>query len=132
MPFDWTDAVAAAKEVARAAGLEFDLSPGEPTPFHPGRTASLTLNRGPRTPRSGRVRGRVAPEGDREPGVARTDVRVRGDARPGDRGVGGLLVRAVPVRTPPLAKEDFAFVVDAGLPAGELVATVREAAGRPA
>ena len=41
----------------------------------------------------------------------------------------GLVVRAVPVRTPPLAKEDFAFVVDDGVPAGELVATVREAAG---
>lgn len=39
------------------------------------------------------------------------------------------MVAARPVLTQPLAKEDFAFVVDAGLPAADLVATVKAAAG---
>jgi phenylalanyl-tRNA synthetase beta chain len=41
----------------------------------------------------------------------------------------GRLVAAAPVSGQPLAKEDLAFVVDEAVPAGALVATVRDAAG---
>ena len=42
---------------------------------------------------------------------------------------GGSIAQAVPLAASPLAKEDFAFVVDAAVPAGALVAVLREAGG---
>jgi phenylalanyl-tRNA synthetase beta chain len=130
VPYDWTDAVAAAMEVARAAGLTFDLSPGEATPFHPGRTAKLTLNMGPDKPaQCVAYAGELHPKAIENFGLPARACGFAVALDPVIEASEDVLVRAVPVQTTPLAKEDFAFVVDRQLPAGELVATVREAAG---
>ncbi|MBN2176239.1 MAG: phenylalanine--tRNA ligase subunit beta [Demequinaceae bacterium] len=130
VPFDWTDAVAAAHEVARAAGVEFDVSPGETMPFHPGRTARLTLNRGPENPAQPiAFAGELHPKVIENLGLPPRTCAFAIHLDPIIEASEGLVVKAVPVRTPPLAKEDFAFVVDEALAAGDLVATVREAAG---
>ncbi len=130
VPVDWTDAVAAVHEVARAAGVEFDVSPGETMPFHPGRTAKLTLNCGPEN--AAQVvafAGELHPKAIENLGLPHRTCAFAISLDPIIEASEGLVVRAVPVRTPPLAKEDFAFVVDDAVTAGELVATVREAAG---
>lgn len=41
---DWTDAVAAAETIARAAGAKFEIRPGTTAPWHPGRCAELLVN----------------------------------------------------------------------------------------
>ena len=123
--FDWTDALAAVQAVAATAGVELTPRADAYAPWHPGRAAAFTLP-------SGRV---VAHAGELHPKVCETlglparTVAFQVILDPVLEASEGAAVAASPVLTQPLAKEDFAFVVDATLSAGALVATVREAAG---
>jgi len=133
VPYDWTDAVAAAMEVARAAGLTFDLSPGEATPFHPGRTAKLTLKTGPgKRAQCVAYAGELHPKAIENFGLPARSCGFAVSLDPVIEASKDVLVHAVPVPTTPLAKEDFAFIVDEALPAGKLVSTVRKAARKVA
>ncbi len=130
VPYDWTDAVAACRDIGRAAGVEFIVEAGEATPFHPGRTAKVSIHReGADAPEIVAFAGELHPKAIENLGLP---ARTVGFALALDSVIDageGRIAEAAPIRTPPLAQEDFAFVVDAGLASGDLVATVREAAG---
>ncbi len=113
-PVAWTDAVAVARLVADNLHVELEVTPTTLAPFHPGRCAELRLGE--------TVVGHV---GELHPKVAETL------GLPGRVAIGELdldaLIAAAPAIGPkpdfsafPVAKEDFAFIVDADLPAGEL------------
>jgi phenylalanyl-tRNA synthetase beta chain len=115
---DWSDAMAVARRVAKNLHLELEVSAASLAPFHPGRCAQLRVG--------DRVVGHV---GELHPRVAEAH------GLPGRVAVGELdvdaLIEAAPLIGPrpefsafPVAKEDFAFIVDEALPAGELQAVV--------
>ena len=127
---DHTDAIALAQLVARTVGVEVRVAQSdEHAPWHPGRTAVLRTADGVL----------VGHAGELHPNVVRAlDLPERAVALELDLDV--LLAaapdaprQATPVSTFPLAKEDIALVVDAGVPAGELLEAVRVgAASSPA
>ncbi len=119
---DHSDAIAAAALVARTVGVEVvvEQSP-EHAPWHPGRTALLRTA-------TGVVVGHA---GELHPNVVRAlELPERAVAFEVDLDL--LLAsapteprQATPVSTFPLAKEDIALVVAAGVPAGALLEAVR-------
>ncbi|GAA1649885.1 phenylalanine--tRNA ligase subunit beta [Georgenia ruanii] len=126
-PADWADAVEAARVVARTVGVDLGVRAGAQEPWHPGRCAELVL------PGDGeRVVGHA---GELHPTAcealelpARTvafevDLDAVLAASPDEP------LQVAPVSTFPPAKEDVALVVDAAVPAGEVLAAVREGAG---
>ncbi|MBL0886794.1 phenylalanine--tRNA ligase subunit beta [Myceligenerans indicum] len=121
---DWADAVAAARLVAERAGVEVTVTADtEHLPWHPGRCAKLEA-----IDASGRTH-LVGHAGELHPKVVEAfGLPARASAF--ELGLSTLVavapgepVAASPVSAFPAAKEDFAFVVDAGLPAS----TLREA-----
>jgi phenylalanyl-tRNA synthetase beta chain len=122
-PASWADAVESVRRLARGLGAEVDVRAGAHAPWHPGRCAEVVLD--------GAVVGYA---GELHPSVctafgvpARTavaevdlDALVRG-AR--------SIVPAPVFSTYPVAKEDVALVVSAGVAAADVAATLREGAG---
>jgi phenylalanyl-tRNA synthetase beta chain len=119
----WSDAVQAVRDVATELDVHVDVRAGTKPPWHPGRCAEIVLE--------DRVIGHA---GELHPKVcAGYGLPPRTAAAEVD--LDALLERA-PLIVPapvfsafPFAKEDVALVVDAGLPAGDLAATLREGAG---
>lgn len=121
---DWADAVAAARTVATTVGVDLAVTADDHAPWHPGRCAALSVD--------GRLVGHA---GELHPTVVaalelpeRTvafelDLDAVLAASPAEP------VQVHPVSTYPLAKEDVALVVDAAVPAGDVLAAVREGAG---
>lgn len=121
---DHTDAIAAALLVARTVGVEVVVSADQHAPWHPGRTARLTLADGTLVGHAGELHPTVV-QSLRLPARAaafEVDLDVLTAARPSGP------VQASPVSTFPVAKEDIALVVDASVPAGEVLAAVRDGA----
>jgi phenylalanyl-tRNA synthetase beta chain len=120
-PAEWADAVQAARYVAAAAGVELTVRAGDRAPWHPGRCAELLVG--------DRVVGYA---GELHPRVcAALELPARTSVMEMD--VDALPPAAVPIGPrisafPPVLF-DLAFVVDAGRPAAEFEATVRDAAG---
>jgi phenylalanyl-tRNA synthetase beta chain len=118
----WSDVVETARVVAGALGLELRVQASSLAPWHPGRCAELFVGEV-----SVGYAGELHPKVCRAFGVpARTAVA--------ELDLDALLSRAVVATAPdfssyPVAKEDVALVVPEDLPAGELVATLREGAG---
>jgi len=122
-PASWSDVIETARVVADALGLELSVRQASLAPWHPGRCAELVLGETP-VGHAGELHPRVC----RAFGVpARTSVA--------ELDLDALLARAVAVPSAPqlsaypVAKEDVALIVDAGLPSAELAATLREGAG---
>lgn len=122
---DWTDALAAVETVAQAAGVALTRKPSDYLPWHPGRCAVWELPGGRQVAHAGELHPKVCETLELP---ART-VAFQVMLDPIIEASEDVIVRAEPIRTPPLAKEDFAFVVDVAVPAGDLVATARDAAG---
>jgi phenylalanyl-tRNA synthetase beta chain len=127
---DHTDAVASARLVAEVVGVELVASAdAEHAPWHPGRCARLTTADGTLVGHAGELHPNV---------VAALGLPARASAFELDLDV--LLaaaspdpVQAVAVSTFPVLKEDIALVVDAGVPAADLLDAVRVgAAASPA
>ncbi len=122
-PFDWADAIQAARDVAAAVGVDLEVQQAQDAPFHPGRCARLSID-GQVIGYAGELHPRV---------VAATSVPDRSCAFELD--LDALIehaVDAVPaprVGTQPVAKEDIALVVSADIPAAEVAAAVREGGG---
>ncbi|MBE1876492.1 phenylalanine--tRNA ligase subunit beta [Myceligenerans pegani] len=121
---DWADALEAARLVAERAGVEVTVSADSGhMPWHPGRCAKLEA-----TDSAGRTH-LIGHAGELHPKVVEAfGLPARASAF--EVGLSTLVavapdepVTATPVSAFPAAKEDFAFVVDAGLPA----ATLRDA-----
>jgi len=125
VPFSWTDAVAAVHRVADAAGVVLTVAPEQYMPWHPGRCAAFFIE----------GFGLVGVAGELHPKVLETlglparSVAFELVLDPLVAASAGVIAEATPVAAHPLAKEDFAFVVDADLGAGALVDAVREAGG---
>ena len=119
---DHTDAIAAALLVARTVGAEVTVTAdADHAPWHPGRTAALRTADGTLVGHAGELHPSV---------VAALDLPDRAVAFEVDL---DALLAAAPaeprqaraVSTFPVAKEDIALVVDAAVPAGELLDAVR-------
>ncbi|GII99507.1 phenylalanyl-tRNA synthetase beta subunit [Sediminihabitans luteus] len=123
---DWTDALAGARLVAARVGVDVRVEPDtDHAPWHPGRCARLTTADGALVGHAGELHPKV---------VETLGLPARTVAFEVDLDV--LLAAADPsplqaheVSTFPLAKEDLALVVDAGVPAEDVRAAVVEGAG---
>jgi len=123
-PVDWTDAVDAVHAVAEAVGVPVELAAAEYAPWHPGRCAQVRAG-GRVVGHAGQLHPRVAEDFDLPVGAVAFELDLDAltaatDDRP---------VQPTPVSTYPPGKEDIALVVDADVPAGEVLAAVREGAG---
>lgn len=124
-PFAWTDALAAVERVLAVTRVPVAVEAAVFAPWHPGRCAAYYLD----------GFGLVGVAGELHPKVLETlglpprTVAFELVLDPLVALSEGMLVTAEPVAPHSLAKEDFAFVVDQAVPAGALVAVVREAGG---
>jgi phenylalanyl-tRNA synthetase beta chain len=120
---DWTDAVEAARLVARTLGLEPTVSADDHAPWHPGRSARLEVD-GTLLGHAGELHPKV---------VSRLGLPVRSCAAEVDLdlliAVSGGIRAARGVSTYPVAKEDVALTVDAAVPAAAVEAALRAGAG---
>ena len=119
----WVDAVDAAREVGRILGLELEMRTAEQAPWHPGRCAAVLLDGRP-VGHAGELHPRVLAALDLPPRTAATELDL--DA----------LVAAVPdlvpaphISTFPVATQDVALIVDAGVPAADVQAALVDGAG---
>lgn len=123
--WDWRDAVEAAKTAARTVGIELDVSADSSrAPWHSGRCARLSHNK--------KVigwAGELAPAVCKAFELPKRSVafEIDLDALFGKKKAAPRAVK--PVLTDPVAKEDFAFVVDDAVTAGEVEAVISKAAG---
>jgi phenylalanyl-tRNA synthetase beta chain len=122
-PADWADALEAALLVPRTLGLQPQVSADLHEPWHPGRCARLELD-GSLIGHAGELHPRVVGALGLPPRtcIAELDLDAIIAAAGGIR-------RAEPISTFPVAKEDLALVVDAGVPAGTVEAALRDGAG---
>lgn len=123
-PFDAYDGKGIVEVVLAELGVgSWELGPCERMPFHPGRSASV-LVQGEAVGAFGEVRPSVARDHDLDAAVVLVELALDplfAAAR------ASLTVAPVP-RVPPVLR-DVALVVDEDVPAGELLRTIREAAG---
>ena len=126
-PASWADAIQVVREVARVLGVEVEVEAASRMPWHPGRCARIFVG-------TGADRQEIGHAGELHPTVCKAyGVPARSAALEVD--LGHLIAQATPVvpapqfSTYPVAKEDVALVVDAGLPAATLAATLHEGAG---
>ena len=114
-PVDHTDAIAAARDVGWALGVELTPATADQAPFHPGRCAALTTPDGTRIGHAGELHPKVC-ETLQLP--ARTvgfelDLDALQAEVPGP-------VRARPVSPQPVVKEDVALIVPADVTAADV------------
>ncbi|WP_449385335.1 phenylalanine--tRNA ligase subunit beta [Cellulomonas soli] len=122
---DHTDAVALARTVAEVVGVDVVLeAASDRAPWHPGRCARLVTGDGQLVGFAGELHPNV---------VAALDLPARAVAFELDLDVllaaaPALPVQAAALSTYPVAKEDVALVVDASVPAGDVLEAVRTGA----
>ncbi|MEV7286564.1 phenylalanine--tRNA ligase subunit beta [Streptomyces sp. NPDC093252] len=126
-PADWADAVEAARVVAREAGAALVVRAGQYGPWHPGRCAELAVV----VDGAERVVGHA---GELHPRVVKSlglpertcamELDLDAVAAAGD----GVL-RAPRISSFPVATQDVALVVDAGVAHADVEAALREGAG---
>ena len=126
-PADWADAVEAARLVARESGTELLIRAGQYGPWHPGRCAELAVVIDGDEQVVGHA-GELHPRVVKALGLpARTcAMEIDLDAV---EAAGTGTVEAPRIATFPVATQDVALVVDAGVPAAEVEAVLREGAG---
>lgn len=110
--WDWADAISFARRIAAAAGVELVLEQGESSAFHPGRTAILSTTEGERVGVAGELHPAVikAFSLPKHAAALELDLEAVIESAPS-------VVPSEPISTFPIAKEDFAFVVDGDTPA---------------
>jgi len=119
----WADAVEAAREVARAVGLDVRVEPALHAPWHPGRCARVLLGDNV-LGYAGELHPTVCSAYGVPPrtSVAELDLDALLRQAPD-------LVVAPQLSSYPVAKEDVALVVDEHVAAGDVEAALREGAG---
>ena len=119
----WADAVEAVRRLARTVGAEVEVRAAGRAPWHPGRCAEVLVD--------GTVvghAGELHPAVCKAFGVPQRTAVAEVDLDALTRGA-VTVVPAPSFSTYPVAKEDVALVVDATVPAAEVQATLRDAAG---
>jgi phenylalanyl-tRNA synthetase beta chain len=120
---DWTDALEAALLVARTLGLDPDVEADVHAPWHPGRCARITVG-AVLVGHAGELHPKVVAALGLPPRTCAAEVDLDVLVAASDR-----IVRAAPVSTFPLAKEDVALVVGRGVPAGQVESALRAGGG---
>jgi phenylalanyl-tRNA synthetase beta chain len=122
-PADWADAVEAAREVGRAAGVELTVRADRHAPWHPGRCAALYAGE-TLVGHAGELHPRVVQAFDLPPRTAAMELELT-------RLEGTLeeTVRAPRISAYPVATQDVALLVGADVPAASVEAALREGAG---
>ena len=121
--FDYSDAIEAAKIIARSIGVELELKAASPKGFHPGRTAEL-LVAGVHVGFAGEIDPALTADNDlpRRVAAAELNLEVLYSAATDVR-------QATPIGVMPAATQDLSLLVDLDLPAATLQATIVEGAG---
>ncbi|PZR55470.1 phenylalanine--tRNA ligase subunit beta [Xylanimonas oleitrophica] len=123
---DWADAIEVARLVAERAGVAVSVEADTETmPWHPGRCARLVVPGGTVVGHAGELHPKVV----ERLGLPARAVAFEVDLSALVAAASGEPVQATAVSAFPAAKEDFAFVVDAGVPAADVVAAVAAGAG---
>lgn len=126
-PFDYQDALHAAKLAAHAVGIDLELKQAQRKGFHPGRTAELVVTRDG-------IEHTVGIAGELDPSLtAANDLPRRvGAVEINLEALYSLapeVIQASHVYTMPAATQDLSLVVDEFVVAGELLRTIVEGAG---
>lgn len=122
----WEDALAAARLVAERAGADVVVSAdADHMPWHPGRCARLELTDGTVVGHAGELHPKVA----ETLGLPARPAAFEVDLTALVAAASGEPVVAAPVSAFPAAKEDFAFVVDGGVPAEAVRSAIVAGAG---
>ena len=125
LPWEWSDALALVETVAHAAGVTLTRRADSYAPWHPGRAAVFTLPDGTPCAHAGELHPKVC----ETLGLPARAVAFQVLLDPIIAATDGVIVSAEAVSGQVLAKEDFAFVVDSSVLAGDLEALVRRAGG---
>ncbi|HEY0119541.1 MAG TPA: phenylalanine--tRNA ligase subunit beta [Cellulomonas sp.] len=118
---DHTDAFALVRSVAEVAGVAVTLVADAAAPFHPGRCAKVVGPHGETLGHAGELHPSVVAAHDLPARAVAFELDLDGLFAATD----GEPVQARPVSTFPVAKEDVALVVDATIPAGDVLEAVR-------
>lgn len=110
--WDWADATSFARRVVAAAGTELVLEQGESSAFHPGRTAILSTAGGERVGVAGELHPAVIKAFSLPKHAAAFELDLEAVIASAP-----AVVASEPISTFPIAKEDFAFVVNDDTPA---------------
>lgn len=123
------DAFALVRSVAELVGAPVTLVAATSAPFHPGRCAAVVGSSGDVLGHAGELHPAVVAAHDLPPRTVAFELDLDALLAAG----GNEAPEARPVSTFPVAKEDVALVVDAGVPAGDVLEAVRAgAAASPA
>ena len=115
----WADAIALAHRIAAAAGVQIEVHQIQRAPYHPGRAAELRLNDGTVVGHAGELHPAVIKNFGLPTRTSLVEVILPALLT----GVVDV-IRAESVSTFPMAKEDFAFVVDQDVPASAVQAAM--------
>ncbi|MER5785520.1 phenylalanine--tRNA ligase subunit beta [Streptomyces mobaraensis] len=126
-PSGWADAVEAGRTVAREAGVELIVRQDQVAPFHPGRCAALLAVIDGQEVLVGNA-GELHPRVIKAFGLPERTCAMEIELDRLEQAGAGP-VEAPRVSSFPVATQDVALVVDAGVPAGEVEAALRSGAG---
>jgi phenylalanyl-tRNA synthetase beta chain len=127
-PATWADAVEAARTVAREAGARLTVRQDQHAPFHPGRCAVLfAVGEDGTEVRAGHA-GELHPRVTKALGLPERTCAMELDLDVLER-AGGAQVTGPRVSTFPVATQDVALIVEAGVPAADVEDALREGAG---
>ncbi|MBZ4321357.1 phenylalanine--tRNA ligase subunit beta [Streptomyces huiliensis] len=126
-PSGWADAVEAGRAVAREAGVELIVRQDQLAPFHPGRCAALLAVIDGQEVLVGNA-GELHPRVIKAFGLPERTCAMEIELDRLEEAGAGVL-EAPRVSSFPVATQDVALVVDAGVPAGEVEAALRSGAG---
>ena len=123
-PWDWADALDAARLVGDVLGVELVVEQGSHQAFHPGRTARISLRNGQSVGYAGELHPKLLAAQDLPERTVALELNadVLFDAAPD-------VIVAKHLSTYPVATQDVALVVDADTAAEAVRETLREGAG---
>jgi phenylalanyl-tRNA synthetase beta chain len=119
----YPQAILAVEQIARAAGVEFSIRQATPVGYHPGRAAEVLVS-GEVVGQLGEVDPAIAAEYHLPRRVAAFEVNLDAIFSHAPQ-----VLQAAELRVMPAATQDLSLLVDAAVPAGELMTVIREGAG---
>lgn len=122
--WDWRDALQAARTALETVGLDADFVNVEYAPFHPGRCAKVSV-----ADMVIGYAGELAPKVCKAFELPARSVAFELDLDQIFNARGADAIQVKPVAVFPVAKEDFAFVVDESVSANDLAQIIEKAAG---
>jgi phenylalanyl-tRNA synthetase beta chain len=122
--WDWADAVDIARLAGDVLGVDIVVGQGAHQAFHPGRAAKLSLRSGEVVGYAGELHPKLLAAADMPARSVALELNADAlfEAAPD-------VIVARPISTFPVATQDVALVVPAGIPADEVLAALREGAG---